>query len=317
MDDSPQGAVGYPFGGSLQTIPMSNPPVPLIVPVYLNQRIVFDLLAMMQDGLSQVTRITTTEAGKDATTRGIDTTFGLGQAFAGLLKVDFSGKRSSNREASNETSRSEERVHTPSSLLFKLRQMLGEQNQLKTAGGSYQPGAGHIVEFTTTLRRNPLIETMDTTVGMMELATTFTEQPKRPGKRQSAPSDEKQTMLQMERFRETLKVGSTVDIVSDTLESGYTAVLTLEEEFLSDPTMSNLVEGQFTVLGKVIRVVTDASNSISLLRKTPISAMPLPLLQEAFSHFNALSGEQGYGLPTIDWEITGPAIQVLPIGIYA
>lgn len=71
---------------------MNSHLAPLIVPVYLNQRIVFDLLAMMEDGLSQVTRVTTTEAERDATARGIDSTFGLGQAFAGLLKVDFSGK---------------------------------------------------------------------------------------------------------------------------------------------------------------------------------------------------------------------------------
>ena len=30
----------------------------MIIPAYLNQRIVFDLIAMLQDGLSTVTRIT-------------------------------------------------------------------------------------------------------------------------------------------------------------------------------------------------------------------------------------------------------------------
>jgi hypothetical protein len=39
---------------------MSNKINNLIIPAYLNQRIVFDLIAMLQDGLSTVTRITST-----------------------------------------------------------------------------------------------------------------------------------------------------------------------------------------------------------------------------------------------------------------
>src|SRR4051812_45831644 len=103
-----------------------------IIPVYLNQRMVFDLLAMLQDGLSQVARVTTTETDKDALTRGVDATFGVSNAFASLLKIDLSARRSTARETGEERSRSEERVHTPASLLFKLRKMLSERKQLIT-----------------------------------------------------------------------------------------------------------------------------------------------------------------------------------------
>lgn len=287
----------------------------LIVPVYLNQRIVFDLLAMVQDGLSEVTRITTTEFDKESVSREAGATFGLTGAISSLFKVDLSGRRTSGEEGASGVERNEERVHTPSSLLYKLRQML--KDEVHALDASYNPEPGHLVEFSTTLRRNPLIEAMDTMAGMLDIAVTFGEQPKQGAKKQKPGDDFRGTKRQMEEFREKLAAGSTVDIVSEALLSGHTAVVTLEEEFLRDPTMSNLVEGHFTVLGKVIRVVEKSDESISLLRKTALSAMPIAVLSEAFSVLSATSADEGFTLPKMEWEINGPAIQVLPIGIYA
>jgi hypothetical protein len=272
---------------------------------------------MMQDGLSQVTQVTTTEAEKTAANKEGSVTFGLAGAVASLLKVDLSGKGGSLRESTTGRERSEERIHTPASLLFQLRHMLKEENRLHFVDSSYSPQPGHLVEFSSTLRRNPLIEAMDAMIGMLDIALTFAEQPKPVNKKQRGGDDEGRALkIQMEHFREKLTVGATVDIVSGTLSSRHTGILTLEEEFLSDRTMSNLVEGHFTVLGKVIRVV-EGDGSISLLRKTALSTMPVPVLGEAFSHFSALSGEGGFSLPAIEWEVSGPAMQVLPIGIYA
>ena len=42
----------------------------LIIPVYLNQRIVFDMIAMLQGGIATVTRITSTESSLGKEIRG-------------------------------------------------------------------------------------------------------------------------------------------------------------------------------------------------------------------------------------------------------
>jgi hypothetical protein len=47
--------------GLRATMPVDTD-VDLIVPVYINQRIVFDLVATLRDGISTVTRITESES---------------------------------------------------------------------------------------------------------------------------------------------------------------------------------------------------------------------------------------------------------------
>lgn len=100
----------------------------LIVPVYLNQTTVFDLLAMLQGGIATVTRVA--EAQKASATAGTEASgvFGLGQALASLMRIELTGKAHAAVEGAGERSRSEERIHTPASLLFTLRSIMAEES---------------------------------------------------------------------------------------------------------------------------------------------------------------------------------------------
>ncbi len=103
----------------------------LIIAVYLNQRIVFDLIAILQDGMSTVTRISSSEETKKSDTQRYGAAFGLSQALSSLLKIDVSGNREKSREGSTGLQKSEERVHTPSSLFQKLRSILASDNKIE------------------------------------------------------------------------------------------------------------------------------------------------------------------------------------------
>jgi hypothetical protein len=289
----------------------------LIVPVYLNQRIVFDMIAMLEGGISTVTRISSMESSAKGDDRRYGAAFGLSQALSSLLKIDISGERSQKKDDSMAIKKDLERVHTPSSLMQSLRIRLKEEKRVTLVEKTYQPEAGHIVEFKAFLRRNPLIQTMDAFVGLMDLAIIFTENRKQMGTKKGEADENIKIRKQMEKFLQILRSGESVDIVSDTLSSGHRAVITLEQEYLSDPTMSDLVDGQFNVLAKVIRVVPDASSSIGLFRKSALGAMPKAMREQAFTQFSKLSKEQGFGIPELEWEISGPAIHVLPISIFA
>lgn len=289
---------------------------PLLIPVYLNQRVVFDLLAMMQDGLSHVTRLTTTEAGKESTETGFRATFGLPQVLASLLKIDLSARAGTASEQSGRVAKSEERVHTPASLLFKLREMLMKEKMIATDDQAYSPKIGDIVEFATTLRRNPLVEAMDTMLGVMDMYAAFIDPPHTGSKSKVAAPDVRKLKPRIESFRDNLKAGGTVDIVSGSLSCGSAAVITLEEEFLSDPTMADLVDGHFRVLGKVVRVVPDTRDAISLVRKAAVGALPDAVLSQIFSKLKTAS-EGTLRIPELRLEIRGPVFQILPIGIYA
>lgn len=289
----------------------------LIVPVYLNQKFVFDLLAMLQGGISTV--ISVTEASKSSRSDGekVSAGFGLSEALSTLLKIDLSGTRdkaSCNEEAST---KSQERVHTPASLFFQLRNILIEKDYLIDGTDEELPKAGDFVEFEGYLKRNPIVETIDSLAEMMDMADVFEQKPQPQKGKPNQISEHQKIKQQMVRFSDALKAGSTIDLSSKSLKGGYTAVVTVETSFLNDPLMSDLVDGQFKIIGKVIRSVRDSSDSINLLRKTALSKMPSTLMLEALGHLSALGSEQGFGIPELKLEIEGPAIQILPIAIYA
>lgn len=291
----------------------------LIVPVYLNQKFVFDLLAMLQGGISTVTSVTESSKNTTSEAEKVSAGFGLSEAFSTLLKIDLSGTRDKSSGNEDASTSSQERVHTPASLFFQLRNILIEKGYLIDSLAGDLPKAGDFVEFEGYLKRNPIVETIDSLAEMMDMADAFEDkpQPKKGNRNQNQISENQKIKQQMVRFSDALKAGSTIDLSSASLASNYTAVVTVETSFLNDPLMSDLVDGQFKIIGKVIKSVSDSSDSINLLRKTALSKMPSTMMLEALGHLSSLGSEQGFDIPELKLEIEGPAIQVLPIAIYA
>lgn len=292
----------------------------LIIPVYLNQRIVFDMIAMLQGGIATVTKITSTESSSTGDKQQYGATFGLNKALSTLLRIDVSGNREKRKNDSLGTQTNEEKVHTPASMFQMLRRSLVADSKLSFIDEKYKPEIRQMVEFTAPLRKNPMLQTMDTLVELMNMAIVFSQAPpqqQHKSQKPQTPDTNKVIKAQMEQFLESLKAGDTVDIVSDKLTCGYKAVITLEREFLNDPTMSDLVDGHFNVLGKIVRVINDDTDSINLIRKTALSAMPESILSGALAGLSELSKTQGFKIPSMELEAKGPVLQVLPIAIFS
>lgn len=293
----------------------------LLIPVYLNQRIVFDLIAMLQGGISTVTTVTKIETSRDESAERVKASFGLSNALSTLLKIGLSGEKASSSAEDSSQHTSEERVHTPASLFYLLRSVLLEKGHAIKDGESLSIVPGNLLEFEASLRRNPIIETIDAMAGVMNMFQAFGK-PEKAGNKQKHKhkkgiDENERIRKQMVTFTENLKVGDFIDLITEKLKSGHKAILTLEKKFLNDPTMSDLIDGKFKVLGKVIRCIDDDNESISLLRKADMSIMPPNILEQMFTTLSSLSETEGFNIPKLEWEITGPVIQVIPISIFA
>lgn len=286
----------------------------LIIPVYLNQRIVFDLLAMLEGGISHITRIASVGQNSENDERRYGAEFGLNKALSTLLKINVSGDRKKTSESSDTTKTDEERVHTPASLFYRLRNRLLESGDLRVLDGRVQPNEHDLVEFTAHMSRNPLIQTMDSFIAMMGMVASF-EEPKKSG--QNRPKENSpQIFKQMKAFSDSLKSGDTVDMIAEDIIGEQRALVTVETEYLNDPTMADLVDGRFVIVGKVVRNVSQ-SDSISLLRKSALTVMPPAIIQEMTGKLKDLSQSGDLNLPHLDLEIQGPAFQIIPIAIFA
>jgi len=92
--------------------------------------------------------------------------------------------------------------------------------------------------------------------------------------------------------------------------------LSAQEQYLSNDNISEILGGHFKVLGKVIAICKDETENIDLLRKTTLSILPIDMMAELFSGFQNEDTKQ-FNLPELKTQISGPAVIVIPVAIYA
>jgi hypothetical protein len=293
----------------------------LSIPIYLNQRVVFDLLAIVEEGFSQLQTIKTSETGKvDNKVEGT-ADVGLKNAFA-FLSLGL--KASGAHQATSGTQRdiTEERVFTPTSLFSRLRDTLMERKLLHSLDDKYDPTAlvpGNFVEFSGVLHKNPLVANMDIMVQMMEMAMVLspatTDGTAKKGAK-ARPDDA--PIKEMKKVQSMLTQSGTLDLVAKLSQNpSMQAVLPVQLEYFANGSPASIIDGQFMVVGKVTRFVSsDDQGGIDLLRGTPLAHLPEELLVQMTSGFAAF-GSMVSGVEQFTTRIPGPALLVIPIAIYA
>ncbi|MBF2761326.1 MAG: hypothetical protein ISN28_13880 [Ectothiorhodospiraceae bacterium AqS1] len=170
------------------------------------------------------------------------------------------------------------------------------------------------MEFEAELKRNPMLDAIES------ISLMLNEQDGSEGKsrreKQRRISDREQAIEPAKPFGEKIRGGDSVEMVAYDIEGGNNALITMEAEYLNNPSMADVVDGRFKVVGKVIRTV-GYGKSISLLRKTVFSIVPQGELNQILRALDVLSEKNRFDFASTEREIKGPAIQVLPIAIFA
>ena len=289
---------------------------------YLNQRITFDLLATLEDGFSHLTTIETQASDSSSTRSSLQ-----GGVTSGFLGISFGGGMSGTEEDAQREIMREELVHTPSSLFAQLRNELKAKELVKEVSN---PDSlcdirnGEFVEFEATLHRIQIIEVLNTLEFLLPLGEAFDESSietnkgrrgkGRRGKVHNGTNQQPNRMLEQVRaIRMAISGAGSQDLVAKV--GGMNFILTVADGYFIDPTMSDVLDGTFRVFGKVTRVITSDSESINLLRMSPLSKFP-----QAFDEFaSALTSAEFFGGMSggTETNIFGPTLQIIPIGIFA
>lgn len=294
-------------------------PSDLPVPIYLNQRIVLDLLATIEDGFSHFTNVQTSTSAGAASDQAAKAGLGVSNVFA-LLGVSIEGSRSKQSSQSRQRNETTERVHTPVSLFARLRSLLQEGGVVLDLGpdsgvDSVMPGT--FVEFPASLAVNPIIDALDGFIQIMDFAKMFEDQPQSaPGKkRASSPND--QIRNQITSLRKKVETGDSIDIVATvSAPAALRAVLGADKNFFSGALLADVDDGEYRVLGKVSRVLKDEADSISLLRKTSLGSFTGSVTDQLLEAFKSIDSTN-IRMPKMEFEIHGPVLQIVPIAIFA
>ena len=289
----------------------------LIVPVYINEKIVLDMLAIMEDGFSMVSQVSYSEHKEGSSTQRLEAGASTSATILSkLLKINMSGELAHTGTNDQSENVSREKVHTNVSLLSKFRRFLVEEKFLKSDFDVKKMQIGDFIEVEGELQKNPLINYMEIFVDIFRMANIFAEKPQLGGKTQAKnqKQQEDETVRQIKSFAEELKHTGTIDFIL-TDQKG-TVVLSVQEQYLSNDNISEILGGRFKVLGKVIAICRDETESIDLLRKTTLSVLSEDMIAEMFSGFKNDEANQ-FNLPELKTKINGPAVIVIPVAIYA
>jgi hypothetical protein len=282
------------------------------VAVYLNQAVVFDLLAMIEDGITQMSTIRTSESKKAGTEAGI----GGSNVFA-LLGVRLKG----GFESTDGREVTQERVHTPLSLFAKVRTHLQKAKLVhdltKESTHVADVRAGHFVEVEVRLRRNPLVESLEAvteTIGGIRVLTSWNKNSQKSPAEKLQETNLNQIAEHCKRLIGGLSGTGSVDLLGDLVPGPGQAVVSVEDRYFGEHSADEIAEGQFRVFGKVVRTVLDDRESINLLRNTKFAHMPNVF--DSLKPGIAATKDQGLKLPDFVTEVGPPSIQIRPIAIF-
>lgn len=220
----------------------------LLIPVYINEKIVLDMLAVMEDGFSTVSQVSYTEHKQHENSQKLDAGISPSDSiWSKFFKIDLAGELSHSGNKEEEENVSKEKVHTNVSLLSKFRAFLVKEQILKSKFEVSQMRIGDFIEVEGELQKNPLIDYFDKFVDIFRMIEIFSNEPELGNKIQAKQKKQQDQAIlkQIQSFASELKHSGTVDfILSD--ESG-TVVLSAQEQYLSNDNISEIIGGRFKV----------------------------------------------------------------------
>ena len=289
----------------------------LIIPIYINEKIVLDMLAIIEDGFSTVSQVNYTEHKESNSTQKVDAGVSTSATLLSkLLKINVSGELSHTGNNGENENIIKEKVHTNVSLLSKFRGFLVEQEILKQDLDFSKMQVGDFIEVKGELQKNPIVSYMDSFIDLLRMANIFVQDPQLGNKTQVKNQKQKEEgfIKQIKLFAEELKHSGTIDFVLSDCKG--TAVLSVQEQYLANDNISEIIGGHFKVLGKVISICKKSTESIDLIRKTSLSILQEDSLNEVLAGFKTEDMKE-FNLPELKTKIEGPAVIVIPVAIYA
>lgn len=286
------------------------------VAIYLNQKVVFDLLAIIEDGFSEVRKLETDQYSE--LKRGIDVQgeIGVSNVFS-LLGVKLKSALGQNNTSTERTHQIEEKVHTPTSLFARFQNYLYEKSLIKEITYSKdidKTSTGDFVLFKGKLQTSPVLSLLDSFEQLGVMITRF-DNYSRGKTKKNTQEDNSKILKQIKAMKDGLMSNGMLDLIC-TLEDGTKAVMPVYSNYFFNNNMNEIIDGEFTILGKIVKkVVGDNDDNISLLRNTSFKIFDEYMFDEMFDHMSDLP--EGIKIPKANTVIEAPSMLVLPISIYS
>lgn len=281
------------------------------LPVYLDYQTVFDILAILDDGLSQFQEVKTVYS--DLSEKNSDIKSDIkGKIPLGFLSIEggVGYNRGSGKQNTNSHEVSQQKIHTSVSLFSKTRDKLNNAGLVKNIDDPNALVVGDFVEFQAKFQKFELVQVLNLMAKSVEIGNKFTDA---KGKAKAKLPSE---MVAMRDTIEAFASNSLVYKIND--DNRY--VVQLSSDLLPEDGVDALVRGEYRVLGKVVRIERDGYNIFESTDLAVFKPSALKdLLDEAFQQVVAKGGdiEKMFDVPEqVPMQFGGLVVIVKPMAVF-
>lgn len=306
-----------------------------VFPFYLDVEMLTGFLATLEGGFSLSSSVSETEATSGVKDLSTSAGGGVGGLFSSIFKMDMQGTLKLNDTIEEGRAFNFVLQHTEASLFNRLRNQLYSRGLVTVVNddSTELPPLGAMVEIDGVLQQNPLTTVLellqlvsplvpglappkDLSAKGRNLSKPATKLPR--GQRdavetrpQNAQEMDVSSILEMLRKEEDNRKLSDVlvTIGEGAIRSG---IVTLRQAAVTQESTEHFLGSRCLILGKVSGVIEEGEN-VPLHRRSLLRLMSQSDVRQLFTAFTSNPGFTRE-LPSV--EVSGPAIQVLPVAIY-
>ena len=264
-----------------QRVQYDNQPTELVIPtpIYLDYQAVFDMLAVIEDGISQFEEIKTVYSDSKNNTEDVKANL-QGKIPLGFLSISgeggFSASKSREGIQSNSKEVASKKVHTSVSLFAKLRLLLTKRGMVnQTLSDKSQ--TGDFVEFKSRFQKIEIAQLMSALSQAVDLGNKFSE---------------KRNKVRMPK--EVSKIQNLIKPIEDGFLScrdidKVRCLIELDEKVTEQFDVERLLRGEYRVFGKVVRI---EEHGFNIFESTDLGLIKPEYLDSMLSEsFNSVVAE--------------------------
>lgn len=296
----------------------------ICIPVYLDSSLVFDIMAILEDGLTLKSLQTINTQNEKSNAVSGELGIPVNNLF-GLFNLNFGIKGEHKNSKLFGQNTTFEKTYTTASLFNKLRNHLLKNELINPGIISIESlnkfKSGDFIETEIKIKKNPIIETFQTMNKLINLVKVFSDEAtvkSNPGggKKQKFirnDNDMEKILPMIDTILTDVQSNGYIDLIGITDSSVRFVLSTIKNCFINSDS-DEILDGNYRVLGKIVKVVKN-SDQINLLRKTSFNAMQEQIIEQLGNSL-ASTQENGLSLPKLETVINSPAVLIKPIAIY-
>lgn len=284
----------------------------LIHPIYLDIPMLVSFSAALQGGLSFSSEITEEQAKASGKAESTAAKLGVSNLFSSLFEASLAADSAETNKDESTKTRRESKSHTEASVAILLYDQLTKNGNYlvhpKTLDDFKTIQPGSLIEVAGILRKNAVDTVIDYADAVSILSRLDTSSPQSKKKEKDDPVKNLRRALNEDRQRTPIS-----NVHLECIEpKGLQVLLTLRTDNLRDLTLSELHKNSVRVVGKVTRIINEGE-TVSSFENYGMGLMQPDLLRELFSDLESTKEMVTDFSPV---EISGPAVQVLPLMVF-